>query len=142
MATTSELDAAYRATSYCVTPPGARFALRIGCPDAAFDAWLGEQDVECYALITADNPASQALPEAVNAGRRQALLAAVGGHGWPHVATRSLAADGAWPSENGLCILGIERAAAAALGREFGQNAVVVGRRGAAPELLWLGEPA
>ena len=44
---------------------------------------------------------------------------------------------GDWTPELSLLVLGISRGKAVALGREFGQAAIVVGKRGERGELVW-----
>ncbi|MHA4899884.1 DUF3293 domain-containing protein [Enterococcus faecium] len=44
-----------------------------------------------------------------------------------------------WPPEASLLVLGVPAAEAEELGRRFGQVAVVVGERGGAGRLLWVG---
>lgn len=126
------LDAAYRATSYRV----GRLALRVGAPHPWLDRLLEGRGLEHYAYLTAANPGSAPLPAAENAARMRALADALEGF----VVLRGVAEadDGAWEAEPSFLVLGLSREDAAALGRAFGQNAILVGKRGGAPELLWI----
>lgn len=126
------LDAAYRATSYRV----GKLTLRVGEPHPWLDRLLEDRGLERYAYLTSANPASAPLPAAKNAVRMRALAEALAGF----VVLRGVAEadDAAWEPEPSFLVLGISRDDAAALGRAFGQNAILVGKRGGAPELLWL----
>ncbi len=48
---------------------------------------------------------------------------------------------GDWPPEESLLVLGLDEAAAVALGHRFGQRAIVVGTRGTAARLVWIDPP-
>jgi hypothetical protein len=132
------LEAAYRATSYVVFGPEGRFAIRIGEKSPPLDDLLVGHDTRSWAFITSCNPGSTPLAPAEN-GRRQAELErAVSEAGYPSCEGEGVGDDGTWPPEPSLLILGISSDDAAALGRHFGQRAIVVGEVGAAARLLWL----
>lgn len=126
------LDAAYCATSYRV----GKLALRIGEPHPWLDRLLENRGLERYAYLTAANPGSAPLPAAENAARMRALSKEL--EGFVVLRGAAHADDGAWEPEPSFLVLGVSRDDAAALGRRFGQNAILVGERGGAPELLWI----
>jgi len=129
-------EAAYRATTYGVADGAHRLAIRIGERCAALDALLAERGAGEWAYLTAWNPGGQpAAPEANAAAqaRLEAELAAAG-RACLRGASRG---DGGWPPEPSLLVLGLPRAEALALARRHGQEALVVGRRGAAAELVF-----
>ncbi|MBK9446801.1 MAG: DUF3293 domain-containing protein [Betaproteobacteria bacterium] len=139
------LDAAYRATCYCVDlPDGARtggrirLRLRIGEPSEAFSAALKAAGVTRWAIVAAVNPGSVALPAEENAARHQALVDTVavsGRNSWPGV---NEADSGNWLTEPTLCILDIGLQDALRLAAGFGQNAIVAGGADGLPVLVWI----
>lgn len=131
-----EVEAAYRRTTYRVDAPGGPIALRIGERSHALDALLRGLLCESWAFVSAANPASRLLPEADNAQRHQALAARLNDAGWTWYSGCGIADDGGW-REQSAWVAGISAADAAALGRAFGQNAVVAGRLDDVAELLW-----
>jgi hypothetical protein len=130
------LEQAYLRTRYVVDHPCGEIVLRIGRRSARLDALLCEAHCDSWAFVSACNPASRRLSAAENAARHAALLAQVKGLGKPVFSGRGEADDGDW-CEPSILVVGMAEAGAVALGRAFGQNAVVVGRAGAAAELRW-----
>lgn len=126
----------YRRTTYRAALPTGRIDLRIGELSHALDRFLAERHTEKWAFITVANPGSQLLDEGTNLARHQSLVADVRAAGHVLFEGEGVGDDGRWPAERSLLIIGIKRAEAAALGRKYEQNAIVVGRRGNAPELL------
>ena len=120
MPTTREQLAAYRASEYRVFAQP-ELVLRIGEPSAAF--------------LTAANPHSERRPAAENLAALERL--AQDASAWRILRGEGRSADGRW-REPSLLVLGIEREHARALGRRYGQNAIVFVERGAAPELVLL----
>jgi hypothetical protein len=125
------LDAAYRATDYCVDDaPGGPFVIRIGAECARLS---GE-----WAFVTACNPRSARLSDDENARRMTELESIVRSGEWTYYHGRGVGRDGSWPAEPSLLILGIQWGEAVELGKRFGQNAIVVGRAGEAARLAWV----
>ncbi len=133
------LAAAYLATDYrvCESPLGP-FVIRCGEPSPAATALLADEPVGQWAFITAQNPGSVPLPSEANAERMQQLRAAVEAAGYRHYPGVGQGSTGNWPPEASLLVLGIEEATAIALGRRFGQRAIVIGRRDRPARLVWL----
>ena len=135
------LDAAYRATCYCVDLPGASrtgVRLRIGEPSEVFAEALKASGVTRWAIIAAVNPGSVALPAEENAARHQALVDTVvvsGRNFWPGI---NEADHGNWLTEPTLCILDIGLQDALRLAAGFGQNASVAGGADGLPVLVWI----
>ena len=128
----ARLEDAYRRTTYAA---GLSIRLRVGEPHPFLDGMLEFRGLDEYAYLTAWNPQGKKLSDAENAARQSALLARLKGrHVVQGVAT---ADDGAW-SEAGALVLGIPREEAMALGLEFDQLAILTGRRGGTPEIVWL----
>jgi hypothetical protein len=132
-----ELAAAYRATSYIVDAPRGALAIRIGRADPALDALLDGLGADGWAFITAWNPGSMRLPPAENARNNADLLDRIARLGHAVLTGRGVGDDGRWPAEESFFIAGIPAADAVELGRYYRQRAIVVGRRGEAPELAW-----
>jgi len=135
---TSDTEQAFRHTLYCVNAHESMHTLHIGrpCPPALVD-WIARYARTAW-LITADNPRAEPLDEAINQTRRQLLET------WTR--TRALACLacvnqdplGGWPDEHGLLIAGIQEGSARALGRRFGQLAIVAVSGNRPVELVWL----
>jgi hypothetical protein len=126
----NELEVAYGATDYRVEDaPSGPFVIRIGqvCADVN----------EEWAFVTACNPRSERLSDEKNSRRMAELEAVVQVGGWTYYHGQGIGSDGRWPAEPSLLVVGISEADAIALGKRFGQNAVVVGRVGEAARLAW-----
>ena len=131
----AELTRAYHATTYAAAVP---LRIRIGEPNAMLDAMLAELGVEEWAYLTAWNPDAKPRAEEANRAAQEALVGDLRAMGLePHVGAGE-ADDGSWPPEPSLFVPGLPREQAIALGRRYHQVAIVAGRRGRAPELVWL----
>jgi hypothetical protein len=124
---------AYVATRYDVhlPPPTGTVGLRHGAPSPALDALL-RTDAPEWAFLTAWNPWSRRLARPENERRQALLVQGLSGryrlfHG------EGRGDDGVWPPELSVLALGLPLPEALALGRTWGQLAVLAGR---------LGEPA
>ena len=73
MARTSELEAAYRATTYRVFLPEGACDLRVGVVSVPLRCWLQAAGIRRFAILTAFNPHSCLLPAADNALRQARL---------------------------------------------------------------------
>lgn len=128
---------AYRNTSYEVDIPGVRIRLHVGEPNSALDSLLKNRDVTEWAFITAYNPRSESCSLEENDQRQKDLLQEVHAQGYPTFPGTGVGENTDWPAEPSVLILGISRETARKVGQKYGQHAIVVGRRGQAPELLW-----
>lgn len=140
MATRSELEAAYRAAIYRIDLPDGPLDLRIGQAAPRLAAWLAEKRCDGFVVITAYNPASVMQPLAVNAAQQQKLLQRVRKLGCPLLTGCNHAPGGEWPDEPSVLAGGLAGPTVAVLGRQFGQNAVIVGAADGVPQLLWIQE--
>lgn len=119
---------AYRGAPYHVGPA----LIRIGRRSPAMDALLSAARVRGATLLTACNPGGKRLPEGRN-GRRMARLA----ERLRRAATLpAVNGEGVW-REDSVAVLGDPRPALR-LGRLFGQDAMVLLRRGEAARLRCL----
>ena len=109
------LTRAYRDSTYWVDHPAGRFPMRIGEPCAPLQALLHAHGAITWAFVTACNPRSQLLPPAENAARHARLLSRLRQSAWPTFPGHSVSDQGEW-LEHSLLILGIDDAAALALG--------------------------
>ena len=137
MTLSAELLDAYRNADYVVfAEPD--IVLRIGEPSPRLDALLEADGAATAAYLTAANPLGERRSSARNAlgvGALDDLLAAAG---YPRLGGEGRDPEGRWPAEPSVLVIGIYREHAAALGRLFGQNAIVFVEKGAAPELVLL----
>ncbi len=134
----ANLEAAYRATSYLVDGPAGRFAIRVGAVSPDADALAAAHHAHTWAFVTAYNPGSVAAPPEDNRARQDELDSAVTAAGFPYYHGEGKGDDDGWPPEPSLLILGVGEDDAAALGRRFGQAALVFGERGEAARLVWI----
>ena len=132
-----ELQEAYENADYAVFLEP-ELILKIGEPSERLDRVMATLDVPSAAFITACNPRSRPQSEAENAAATEALQGLVDAAGYPHYRAEGRDPEGRGPAEPGVLILGIFRDNAEALGRLFGQNAIVFVERGRAPQLAFL----
>jgi len=140
MAKTSELEAAYRATTYRVYLPGGCADLRIDQANAVLKRWLEKTGCESFAIVTAHNPGSQVIAAEENAERQSQLECDLLEGNYEPYAGENRPDDGGGPVEDSCFIPDITREDACALAGIFGQNAVVCGGADAVPHLVWIEE--
>jgi len=131
-----ELLEAYEAADYVVFGEP-EFVLKIGEPSARLDALLQSEHSSTAAFVTAANPRSEKKSAAENAAALALLDQVIAAAGYPWRAGEGREPDGGWVEPSRL-VMGIYRENAEALGRLFGQNAIVFVEKGAAPELVVL----
>lgn len=133
----SDLLQAYLDTVYCVTDPP--LPIRIGQLHPDLDKLMESYGCSTYAFITAHNPASQVLSDIENMARHQMLVADLAKY--TCLEGFGVGTDPKWKPERSLLVLGIDQDAAKAIGKKYGQNAIVVGNAGGAATLILL-EPS
>lgn len=121
---------AYEKTRFCVDDGARRLCFMAGSRSAKLDALLHRHKAARWGFLTAWNPASVELSRAENDARQGDLRRRLESEGYKWLPGEGVGDDPAWQPEESLLVLGISRGKAVALGREFGQLAVVVGRRG------------
>ncbi|MED5400591.1 MAG: DUF3293 domain-containing protein [Planctomycetota bacterium] len=129
--TRAELLKAYRATTYRADIDGRTVDLRIGSPVA--DPDLASQ---AWAFISAANPGSRPLPSSENLDRHQDLLEICRESRWIAYPGQGIPESDDWEAEISLLVTGIGREEAVAIGRDFGQVAIVYGEIGSVAELV------
>ncbi len=131
------LWSAYERTVYRARTDRGDIEIRIGSPNKKFlRRVLEPSSAQTWAFITAANPDSRPLSERENAARDESLRAEVNRLGLTAFEGCGEPADGNWPAERSLLVLGISRGRAISLGQEFGQVCIVFGRRGEKAELV------
>lgn len=129
-----QLNDAYTHTAYCFQD----FTLKIGHLHPDFDAWLQEHDYQTYAFVTPFNPRSQPLPEAENVARLTQLHHLLRSAQLPFAPATGRDPEDLWPDETGVFIFNQPAADIHKIGRTFGQNAVMEGKVGGVPFLVWV----
>jgi Protein of unknown function (DUF3293) len=141
MAKMSDLESAYRASTYRVFLPGGGCDLRIGIASETLRCWLETAGATRFAILTAHNPGSLPVAAADNALRQSQLECALLEQGYEPYVGENIADDDSWPPEESCFVPDIPLAAALALGERYGQTAIVCGGSEAVPELVWTGTP-
>lgn len=89
-----------------------------------------------WAFISAFNPGSLPLTVDENMSRQRRIEEVLRQEDWTFFPGEGVGDDGLWPAEHSVLVLGIDRARAVELAREFGQNAILAGDESAVPELV------
>jgi hypothetical protein len=127
---------AFLATTYRADLPEGPLDIRIHQRHDRLDALLEDRGQEGWAFLTAWNPGSKDLPRAENEARNADLRRRLQERGLPHYPGRGIPEAGPWTPEESFLVLGLGQEEAVALGRDFEQLAIVVGRRGGQAELV------
>ena len=112
--------------------------LKIGEFNAALAAIHEAKRVNSSAFVTAFNPFSQALDDAANANRQDALARELEQRGLTYIDGIGLHPSNAWPGEASFLVLDISLEDAKALGVQQGQNAIIWCDSDAVPRLILL----
>lgn len=131
-----ELLAAYARAIYRVDLPSGEVFLRVSAPAPEIDRRLAAEGLSGFAFLSAANPGSLVHSDEENRRRHQQLSERLLALGLSAIAGESYeAASGGW-REASLLVCGIEREAAIALAREFGQMALLYGEISGPVELV------
>jgi hypothetical protein len=134
-AATPELIAAYKKAQYVVLGQP-ELVIRIGEPNP--DELLEAEGAATAAYITAANPRGEARTAWGNEIANAALVRSQTEAGYACFEGEGRDPEGRWTAERSALVIGISRADAEAVGRVFGQNAIVFVEKGRAPELVLL----
>jgi len=134
---TPELIAAYEKALYVVFGKP-ELVIRIGEPNPDLDELLAAEGAASAAFITAANPRGAATSAWKNEIANAALVETQTKAGYRCFEGEGRDPQGRWRPERSALVVGIPRADAEAVGRAFGQNAIVFVERGLAPELVIL----
>jgi len=115
---------AYLSTEYRVFSDAGVITLIAGNVSNEIDDLQRSYNVDCSAFITAYNPYGQPRVAGLNVLFQEKLLDDISGR-WPYLYGEGADADGEWPSEPSLLILGIGLKEALALGQGYGQDAIL-----------------
>ncbi len=135
--TSARLNQAFQETEYWVaTEPPTRWL--IGQPHPDWAQRQAEFGVSCATWLTAHNPQSRQQSAAANAHAHRRLCQALDSARWRWLSGWAQHPDNGWPIEHGVVVLGMDRAAAHAWGRRFGQRAVVCTDAAGIADLCWM----
>jgi len=139
-----DLRAAYVATDFVFEAEGHTYILRIGEQNQQVRELFAKHSVQGAAYITACNPASLTLGDVHNTlamrALRRDLSVRNGGRPWVVYSGAGQDRAGIWPPDPSLMVLGIDRAEAEALGRRYGQYAIVWIDEAGTPSLVDLAD--
>ncbi|HUP92864.1 MAG TPA: DUF3293 domain-containing protein [Solimonas sp.] len=133
------LEAAYRRTRYVVLLPRFELVLSIDVHDPAADRRLA-LEAGCraaWAMITPCNPFSVVASEEANRRALDEMRVELDACPARWLASVSRDPLGEWPDEPGYFLVDPDLAWVVELGRRYRQNAVVTGRLGGAPRLIF-----
>lgn len=119
-----DLINAYNSTSYNVFNPS--ISLRIDQLNPELDDLLVKFGEINWAYVTAYNPFSELLTDEENKERHKQLKERI--EKYPFFEGEGVGTDPSWKPEQSFLILGISEANARELGKNFQQNAIVIGK--------------
>ncbi|MDY7549182.1 DUF3293 domain-containing protein [Glaciimonas sp. CA11.2] len=128
---------AYLETHYCVDGPPS-FVIQIGVVNDALKKLYRQSKFDCCAFMTACNPFSQNLGDAVNANRQAVLAHDLNKRSLTYLHGTGRHPTGNWPGEPSYFVLGLSRESARVLGQQYEQNAIVWCGADAVPQLIVL----
>lgn len=127
---------AYLRTTFTAETPSGKIEIRPGSSSVALDSILRKNRVTEWAYVTAYNPGSRLMSDEINKRAHEELRRTVNDRGLIYFEGHGVGPEGVWPPEASLLVLGLPLDQARALGRQFGQLAIVVGQAREAARLL------
>ena len=136
----ADWEAAYLRTEYRVELPAGHLIMRVGLHQADDDRRLTQEaGIQTHwAIVTACNPGSQACGVAENERLQDELSEAARRLDLLCIGSVNRDPRAEWPDEPGFLLCDPPPGLAEELGRQFRQNAILAGRLGEAPQLVWL----
>lgn len=131
-----KLEELYRATDYECMQAGV--VLKVGQPSQTIARLMMLSEEKGYAFITAWNPGSEPVSSAQNRKQNSMLEERLTEERYLYFQGRGVPHAEGWDPEESFLILGISKKEAIALGKEFGQTAILFGRGGGEPDLLFM----
>ena len=132
----SNLWRAYETTVFGAVVDGEDIRIRPGQTHPSLDRALAARGLTNWAYITAWNPRTHQLSRHENDERNERLRSDVVGLGCEAFEGQGEPADPGWEPEGSLLVFGLPAREALAMGRHYGQNAIVIGETGAEARLL------
>lgn len=139
----TELESAFRATSYEAFGLGEEIRLRVDEEHPTLDQLLKRCGRTEWAFLTAWNPGSSLRTKAQNEAANHQLFERLKGltdeQGRPFLVLpgRGVGDDPGWDAEESFLVLGISSERAEALSQEFNQCARLAGSHGRPARLIW-----
>ena len=131
-----ELFEAYKNTTYRVYLPHGEIDIRIGVLNPLLKELLLSNNVASWAFITACNPYSVMQNADVNTLLNTQLEDYLLGKRYLFFKGMGVGDDDSWEPETSFMVLNIRKEDAVKLGRQFKQNAIVIGVIGTSAELI------
>jgi hypothetical protein len=128
---------AYLETNYCVFGEFP-FVMRIAIANEALAKLYKRYDASCGVFVTASNPYSKNVGEALNSARQAELSKELERRKLIFFEGAGKHPTGTWQSEPSYFVLGLSLDAAKDLGKKYEQNAIVWCGADAVPELVLL----
>ena len=132
----SELFEAYKNTTYLVYSPIGEIDIRIGVMNPLLQQLLLNNSSESWVFITAYNPYSVMQDAGVNTILNTQLEDYLSGKRYLFFKGIGVGDDNSWEPEASFMVLNIRKEDAIKLGRQFKQNAIVVGVIGTSAKLI------
>lgn len=124
----------YRSTVYCCQ----NFRIRPGAAHPEFTDFLLLNARRSFAFVTAYNPYSvRQLSLVENQARHARLTAELTSRHLPFLPASARDTADRWPVEDGVFVLDASLGEMLAIGRHYGQNAILWGEVGELPGVLW-----
>lgn len=112
--------------------------LKVGEADASLAALHEAAGVACSVFITACNPFSEKVGDALNVERQQAFAHVLRQRGLSFIDGLGQHPTNGWAGEASFLVLGLTLEDARALGTQHGQNAIIWSGADAVPQLILL----
>lgn len=130
---------AYHQTCYHVEVDGVMFALFIEQPNFEFECYCHKENVHQWAIITAYNPYSNLVPEALNLQANMELEKELQTLGYVFYRGDGVPNNGSdWLIEKGFWIPNIDVETSKKLAKKYQQNAIVIGSSNTLPQLYFI----
>lgn len=129
------LQKAYKNARYEVYKPPLSFSIGQKHPEMDKALLQLYSDYQNWAFITAFNPASVSQSATFNTRNQKELLKLIRKKGYNYLEGEGGSHDDSWPPEKSILIINIAEKEALALARQFGQKAIVFGKKGGKAQL-------
>lgn len=140
MAKMTELEAAYRATTYRVFLPGGLCELKLDQSSDVLRCWLETAGASEFVILTAHNPGSKLFDQAENMLRQSQMELELLEAGYEPFAGENISVNADWPAEETCFVVNMALLEAKEIAAKYGQNALVYGVADAVLHLLWIEE--